>query len=518
MAASKKRASGAMAGVEDEADIVDQLGATPIDPEDPMGPLLADEEKIREAGAVDTETIRRNRINQDAVNRKRAGDKGVTLNEPDLIAKYEQILKIWPANALMISVRRITGTQAQLVLPSSPKNGRELYDAIKQFHGRREEASYEVGFHDSSRRESRGSGKIHMPDTRDESLQAAQGPMPYYSQQPPYPQPPPQPQYGQPYPQQPPPQAMPMPLAPAPAPAGMDMNAMMAFMQQQFEMWNSAQQRAQQVSQPQAPQSAPSFDFAALAAFMQQQQQQQQPQAPQPAPAMLGMPPVQPPPGMMFVPGFGFVPVQKLLEAMGAPQQQAPPPPPRDYYPPPRSPYGYPQPPPQPPRSPADQFRETIGLMRSVREAAETMQSLWPNQQQPQGQHVAEEDDDDDDNPVRVMDIAGTKLLLNKEDGSARLWETGLANMDKIAKWVGEQSESIRRAQAERQRPAPQQLPPGYVVATPGYQPPPGYVAIPEQPPPPQQAPLPPPPAVIPPPIGQPEPQQTWDIPSIGPQ
>jgi hypothetical protein len=83
-----------------------------------------------------------------------------------------------------------------------------------------------------------------------------------------------------------------------------------------------------------------------------------------------------------------------------------------------------------------------------------------------------------------------------------------------VLKWVGEQHETIQKAHAEQRREqAPKVLPPGYVEVGPGYQPPPGYVAVPVDPPQEapqgaQQQPLPPPPAEMPPPI-------QWGAPTI---
>jgi hypothetical protein len=124
---------------------------------------------------------------------------------------------------------------------------------------------------------------------------------------------------------------------------------------------------------------------------------------------------------------------------------------------------------------------------------------------------------------VKVVDVNGWPVIVNKLDGSARMWETGVANTGNILKWLAEQREAIQKAAVERearqQRQQPhQQLPPGYVEVGPGYQPPPGYVAIPvgqlgDQ--------LPQPPADMPPPIGQQEEQQweapnrTWGVPPM---
>ncbi len=68
---------------QDEADIVKEIGATPAN--DGSGDLLADETKVREAGAVDAESIRENRRVDEIVNKKRAGQKDVQFNSDDIL-------------------------------------------------------------------------------------------------------------------------------------------------------------------------------------------------------------------------------------------------------------------------------------------------------------------------------------------------------------------------------------------------------------------------------------------------
>ena len=128
---------------------------------------------------------------------------------------------------------------------------------------------------------------------------------------------------------------------------------------------------------------------------------------------------------------------------------------------------------------------------------------------------------EDDDTPVRVIDMGPAKGVINRSDGSLRGVETFMANLPDILKWVGEQRTEIRKAQEKRQEK--QQLPPGYAVAGPGYEPPEGFVAVPvdQIPPAAQQATsLPEPPAEMPPPIAeQPPPaappKRAWGMPEI---
>ena len=79
--------------------------------------------------------------------------------------------------------------------------------------------------------------------------------------------------------------------------------------------------------------------------------------------------------------------------------------------------------------------------------------------------------------------------------------------MDKILKWSNEQIDNVNRAR-ERRENVRVQLPAGYVEMTPGYQPPPGMVAVPVD-----QSQLPPPPTEMPPPIRQHPQQASWGAP-----
>ena len=626
---------------QDEADIVTALGAEPVDPEDPTGPLVADEDAVRAAGAVDAESIRANNISTQTVNRKRGGEKNVTINEP-LLQKYETITRLWPINSLSILVKRLTGTQIEWPITSQPKNAVELYAAIKALHGRHEEATYEVFIRDSQIKANRGTGRITMPDTRDEvppQPQPGQSPMnPYYPQPygapqysqpqatPPYAAPgypqqqPPQQPPGQPAPQQPPavvhvapsdpssmiatmqqmfqifqqmqasaqpqqPQSQ-QPVMPAP-PANNDPASMMAWMNQMFDMFRQVQASGQpqpqpQPTQPMMPPPPAGNDPASMMAWMQQmfsmfqqvQSSGQQPTSgrgahqPQQQPVMNpmmmgGVPPVQPPPGMVFVPGWGMVSMEALAQAQaqaasacggrprpygrrppyyagqgpggGDPSQQ--PPYQGGQYPGgggyPQQPGGYPPHPqqPPPPKSMADQFREATSVIRLATELADEFRP----QAEPQAP-AAPPAPEPDDSPIKVIDTGPAKIVINKDSGSARLWETLVTNSPGIFKWVGEQAEAIQKAANEREaaKRRSQQLPPGYVEVGPGYVPPPGYVAVPEMPPqqqhmlsaqpqqPPAQPPLPPPPAQMPPPITQQQQQptalaqrRTWELPEV---
>jgi hypothetical protein len=584
---------------QDEADIVRELGAEPA--EDDSGELVIDETRALEEGAVDAESVRENRHAKEVVDKKRGGVKNVTFNVNNALLKYEELSKLWPVNTMDIIVTRLTGTQITWTIRSRPRSGAELYDEIKKLHGRNEEAEYELKFRDSVRKETRGTARITIPSTLDELPAQPQGqpmnPYPYpppYGQLPqqPYPQPP-APVYGQPPPPPPPaptytPASPPPAPMPQPPPPGADLNAIMAYVKQWFELGQQAQQSAAApVAAPTAPPSpaaqatppvqpppgmffVPGFGyvpaerlFQALGALPSPSPQTAAPPPPPPPPPQqptLGVPPIQPPPGMIFVPGFGYMSMEALVRAQAEAAGIAPPrsgPPYRRPYaepyrggpysgPPfasrdagpdlngpvspagsggPYAPHaGGPPPPPPQPKTAAEQFRDAITLVRSAVDMASQIQSIVPGfQAQPEVEEAAAPEDPNADSPVKIINVGDAKIVIDQKDGSARAWETGVANLGTILKWVGEQREAIQKARTEVREPPRQQLPPGYVEVTPGYQPPPGFVAVPvDQIPQPAsvQSRLPPPPAQMPPPVATveanaPPQRRVWEAPSI---
>lgn len=523
---------------EDEADILAEVGAEP----DESGDLVAPQEKILEVGAVDAESVRENRRLETIVGKKRANTPNVSFNTGDVISTYDTILKVWPANTIDINVRRLTGTAVQHVITSRPRSGAELYEALRLVHGPHEEADYEIKFLDSSRKEWRGKGKISMPDARPPAQQGqpmgyqypygvppappGYAPQPAYQAQPAYPPQPQTPVPGVPAqppivmqappgpdvssvmtpmlqmfemfqamqrqaaPQQPtftPPPQQPFIMPPPPPPPGSDVNAQMAWMRQAFEMFQSMQ--------PAPMHAAPT--------------QVQSPQSPNPA---TGGPNVQPPPGMMWawIPNFGFA----LMPAGGGgpapgggpPQYRRPPPYYGDREQPPYQGQRGPPAPPQRERTAAEQFRDALSVVRTAVDAVGEMNTMLPNMQG--GASEASSGGDEDDSPVKVIDTGKGKFVLDKNNGDFRGWESLYANLPDLLKWAGEQREEIQKNVAKQQRS--QQLPPGYVEVGPGYQPPPGFVAVPVDP----QQPLPPPPSNMPPPI-QARPAQPWGAPTV---
>lgn len=546
---------------QDEADIVREVGA---ETDDESGELLADEERIRKLGAVDSDSVIENRRLEGIVGKKRANKKNVAFNAGDLLTKYETLIKFWPPNTLDISVKRLTGSPVQQLITSRPRSGSELFDALRAVHGQHEEAKYEIKFFDNNSKEFRGNGNITMPDSRPapQQGQPMQYPPPGYP--PGYPPP-----YGhQPYP---PPQAQPQ-AGPQPMPPvvvnGPDMSAMMTTFQQMFDMFQRMQPPAAAAAAPaqqqpyMPPPPPPGADMPTMMAWMKQmfdlfQSMQppaagqgprgypQQPQTPNPMMTMMGVPPVQPPPGTLFVPGFGYVPVDRLMEAISSvpggggggfrpPYRGGPHRPPyglqndggQPHYPGRYDPQGRYDPnnqqQQQPPKTAAESFRDSITMVRSAVAAAHELNSLLGTEQGAAEPQVVQEEDD---SPIRVIDTGPAKIVVNRSDGTMRFAETGFANLDKVLKWMGEQREAIQKSAHERQlqeqqQQPRQQLPPGYVEVGPGYQPPPGFVAVPvDQVPP--SAPqghgqgLPPPPTNVPPPIQQAPQSRTWGAPPM---
>lgn len=347
--------------------------------------------------------------------------------------------------------------------------------------------------------------------------------------------------YSQPGQQPPPgypPQQFPAQQAPSPQQQAPDMGSLLGGLRQLMELMQNYQAGGP-VPPAQQPPSVPGDPVSAQVDQIRQmldliQAQGARPAARGPAvpPALspqlaammgvgaMGVPPIQPPAGTIWVPGFGFVSLEILMQVLGGGGATG-------SRPPFRSPFarnaasvpnGEDQQPPPPyrggpqyggspavqtvqERSAAQAFRDSIGLIRMASETVNEFQSLFPRQEAVETAPVSIEDED---SPMRVIDAGGAKLVVNKSDGSLRKWETGFANLDQIFKFVGEQVESARSRSA--QHPQRQQLPPGVVEMTPGYQPPPGFVPVPLDPVSGQpqfgQAALPPPPTNLPPPLG----------------
>jgi len=484
---------------EGDADILAEAGA---EFNEDRGEFLTDQESVRALGAVDVESVRENRRLKETIRRKRDGEKGIVINADDLLTKYDVTVQCWSPNTFEIKVQRLAGGGPLLqFITNCPRSGAELYEALKAIHGQHAEAEYSVKVADHTSKEYRCNGRITMPDTRPAGQQGYPMPPPYYPPQP-------QPQYPPQYPQQAPPQPQAPPQTPT-ASSGASPDPM-AMMQQAFQMLQQMRDSFQ-AQQPPAPQMPPmptsppgaTQDPMAMMQQMFQLLQQMQPQ-PQPGtqqqaaptPAPIPQPP-QPAPtpqidpmAMMRQMFDMFRDYQEMMQAMQPPREE---PPRRPYFPPADRPFV----PPQRQPTAAEQFRDAISVVRTAVDATRELNSLVPQQHSSEAETAAYEPDEE--SPVKIIDTGAGRLVVDKKTGSLRGWETGWANMDKMLKWVADQREEIQRANARSQAPTQQrQLPPGYVEVTEGYEPPPGFVAVPvdlprsdDLPPPPEQAPPP---------------------------
>jgi len=551
---------------QDESEIIEEAGAVQ---DEELGALVTDEDRIRALGAVDADSVRENRRLDNIVRKKRGGVKDVPFNVSDVITKYDTLIKFWPVNTIDITVIDLTGNNATHTIRSRPRSGMELYDAIMQIHGQSAEAKYEIKFFDSNSKEFRGTGQITLRDARPPTPQQGQ-PMQYPPPGYPPGYPPPQgyPPQGYPpqmYPQQPP-QAAPQGAQPAqqqPAappqvfvqpPAGPDPMAMMNSVFEMFQRWQQqmSPQQPMMAAQPPfvpPPPPPPGADMNAMMAWASQlfemwqkmnpnargavHHHAQQPQMPPMMNAApMGMPAMQPPPGTtwMYVPGPGGSTGGWIAQPMGggvgvggggagptgSPYGQQRPPyfPGRGGPPPPHMP-------PQREKTAAEQWREAITTVKSAFDMVQEMNELMPGAAQGNAGAAQQEAPDDDDSPMRIVETGPVKLAINKEDGTLRTWESGLINLPDIFKWAGEQYDKVRKAQQEEQRRQQQPrrvLPPGYVEVDADYKPPPGYVAVPVDPntiPQSAQQGFTPPPTNIPPPIQSAPGKTTWEAPVI---
>lgn len=491
---------------QDEADILEESGAE----QDEDGQFVVDEDKIRELGAVDAESVRANRRSQDYVNKKRGHVKDIRFTTDDLLEKYETIIKSWPPSTLDITATKRTGTPTKYTITSRPRSGVELYEALRVVHGSQEEAEYEVKFFDTNGKQYRGNGRITMPDARPLAQQG-------------------QPVQSQPHYQAPPQQ----PVAPAQA---FDPIAMMGQMFEMFQRMQASANPSQPPSLPPvmpppmlSPQSSPAEQMEWMQRAFGILQQMQTSQArvaapPPPPPPPQPLPPPSPQSNLtetMAMMQQMFKMFQQMQTSAGGDDQRSGPPyrgggpfsrgPSRPgYYPQGSEPHYAPPPPPPPSpaqKTPAELFREALGVIRVASDMVQEANSMFPGQQS-EGPAPQE----DADSPITIMDTGAGKLAFGRDDGGLRLMESGFANLGDILKWGGEQIQKINKANAERHQPPPQQqLPPGFVEVHPGYQPPPGYVMVPVDPRQvPEADPLPSPPANTPPPI-----QTSWKMPTI---
>jgi hypothetical protein len=540
-----------------EEDIMTELDGEPLDPDDPESPIMIDEDKAREMGALDAESVRINRQSKEVVERKIANEKSVPFAEINPLLKYEQVIKTYGLEGISIIVTRLD-RQTTETIHTKPKTAQELYTILMALHGRREQTTYDLIFYDSTNQMRRGKSRITLQSTIEETPPQVQPMNPHY----PFNGYPPQPGYAQqPLPVPPPPQQ--------PTPPGLDVAGIMAMQKQMMDMV-LAMQRGQPIPPPSVqplpmqpisvPQASPPQGGLDVAGIMAMQKQMMDMilamQGQHHQPVQQPPPPVQPPlvqqsqsPDIMTM----MMAMQKQTLEMVLAMQRAASPPARESTPyrdpapyrgpaygprpspryteedpdvpayGPRSAYGgppaYGAPPPKP-KTAHEEMRDAVSLLNMVTKMSDELRGPQ-QQQQPEYAGVS---DDEDDNPVRVVETGKAKIVFDKKTGSARAFETLWANLPELTKFAGEQFNNLQKnavaAQQQKQQQR-QQLPPGYVELTPGYQPPPGMVAVPvdhvpgvsggEQ--------FPEPPANLPPPISSDEmPKPAWKNPFGGSQ
>jgi hypothetical protein len=503
---------------EDESDILEEVGA---ERDEENGGFLVDDETIRGLGAVDATSVRENRRLSAVVDKKRKKIKDVPFGTNDPLIIYETILRYCAADAIDISVTRLTGSSVRHMIISRPLSGAVLYEAIKVIHGQSGETEYEVKFTDAGRGTYQGTGRITMPDTRPATQQ---GQRPVYQHQ-----------NGA-----PPPVVQVVPQATDPMAMFKMFQQMQAALQPQVQppsspqvsstdptaaMWEAFKvfQQMQGTQQPTVPASpsAPQSEFDRMRemfGFFQQMQGTASASPPLASSQPVAPPVAQPSELEKMREMMLFIREMQASVTPTTPRQGPYSGPRSPYYDPQggappyaRPPGAPPQPPPRPP-TPAEQWREAITFMRTANDAVQEMRSLLPDQ----GQQETFSTEEDEDNPIRIMETGPGKIKLafGKTDGAMRWTETGMMALPELLKWVGEQHEMIQQSARKRQQPPPppQQLPPGYVEVTPGYQPPPGYRAVAVE-----QQDFPPPPEYVPPPIQEPPPpvRQAWGAPTI---
>lgn len=524
---------------EDEADILEEVEA---EQDEETGQMMASEEKVRELGALDPESVRRNRHVASVADKKRKGEK-VSFGIEDPIAHYDAILRVWSNDKVEIRVQNLV-TREQHIIKAQPRSGGDLYKLLEGIHGQRDLAEYKVEFVGALRKEYIGNARIVMPDARVPGQQGVwHTPQPQQAPQGPAPAP------------QVPTFAMPsqggdpmqmvqqvldiadrlrMQTAPsvqaAPAqPPPMAPGDPMQMVQQVLDIADRLRMQAAPAQQPQAPLPPPPpasdptalLDWA-LRVVQKLQPQAVQHQAVQPQPqiaAPTGMPPFAPPPGTtwVYVPNAGWI-AQALGGAVGVGGE----PPPRrspfarpEYYPhsDPRDPRHTP-PQPQRQQSPAQAFRDALSTARELHNVSQQFSAVFGGGEAPDTSEVAE----DDDSPIKIIDTGHGKIAVNKSDGALRWAETGLMVIPGVLKWMGEQHDKIQAArreqQEQRQRPPAQRLPPGYVRVDEHFKPPPGFVPVPVA-----EDELPEPPVDMPPPVASEEGRQAappgWGAPTI---
>lgn len=515
-------APGNVPADEDEADILDEVDAEPNED----GETQAFAADIRKAGAADAETVRENRRQARIADKKRKGEK-VSFNTDDPLRVYSTLLTVWPASAMHVKMRRISGgPEVTELITRHPKDPTELFEALKSVHGQCAEATYEIWFLDTSNHQWRGKAKITLPDTRPQSRQNGNGH--YSTQQPPVPTASAQP-------------ASPFALLQEALDTVQRLQGMQPLQQSApqpasnvaqtpFALLQEALDTVQRLQGMQPSQVSPqSNEMSRLVDALQRVTGRGAPQQPQlPAPTGPQLPNTPAPPGYKYTwrPQDNCVvlepenPAPARREPMPMYRGQREPMGQRPYYP--QQGEQHDRYDPRQHQGPPDPLRESMSALRRAMQMREELDSLLGGVGQRSGFEEPLAQDQDPDSPVIIERTNDGEIIRNRDDGNIRGWDTLLVNLPNILKKGGEYIDKISKTAAvERQRRerVEQQLPPGFVRVTEGYEPPEGFATVPVRPAPAPRAreqDLPPPPAHVPPPIDDdapepPPPQRGWD-------
>ena len=453
----------------------------------------ADLEKVREMGSVSAESAARNAQTENVITGKRDRARRIRWNDDNAQVVYDSIRQAgWNTASTYVMCRRVTGEPAQWSIACSAiPSGLALHEwVLTKCHKQSPPHTYEIRVMDSHTNQERGRGKLFMPDTLEDGQerQVQQQPPNPYAQNP-------YAQYAQPgmpppgwYPGMAPAAAAPAapaappaaPAAPPPPPASgevADLRAQVGFLSGQLA------QLLTKVGMPTPPALAPQVTFvspptppgapaAAPVAQQPAQQQQQQPGTP---------------PGLIHVPGFGYIQAELVASALMtqmrgqlAPQPQPPPAPPAPrpmpiamqhapamqhpgHHDPNGPPHGghlgaLPIPRPEPPQSigemmqsHARNMKETAGGLAAMVAAADNMREVFAPEKDDEDKPAApkQQDGSPAKKPFEVLDAGPVRVPYDPETGDMK----GIANLlmvnaDKIGGFVGKLYEKAAIAAA----------------------------------------------------------------------
>jgi hypothetical protein len=419
-----------------EREIVGDLDDLPED-ETPSVPR----ERARQVGAINAEAVQANRKRATIRDRKRDGEKNVPWGESDACMLYDDIISLWPISQLLIYVKRVSGgSQVSYCLRGQPRNGRDLYEAIRtQCHGQAPEAEYQVVVRDSHGREERGRGRVMLPSTEFDAMSAPATGIPRES---------PTPSVAT----APMPQASPMAT---PGGGSSDPIVIMNIQRQLSELQAALVAATSGRVAPPPPSPPPHHPYpnAPPPPVVMMPSPPPPPPPPPPAPMPQKVPDI--PPGYALTTLNGFpvlVPLQSL--GLGSPAATAPVAAAASSSPAPL--------PTAPPAQPVDQFASAIGTVKSAFDFARTVQSILPAQGAAAasvgvGEPVGIAAETDDGDPTQTVKIGEMNVVKNKDDGSVRLLDTAVANAPAIFGWLEKQrAELQQRQQGQGQVAAPQ--------------------------------------------------------------